>query len=419
MSDTNSKWQPLISGSFCREIEAVIEEIAADLGSFAGQDPSGGPSLGRGDAGMALFFHYLDMSRPDTSHAQLAQHFLEKSFTEAGGADLWFDLFGGITGIGWVHEHMYGPQADDDAMEAVDAALLKLLDTDTWSEHFDLISGLAGIGVYALEHWPRGHSAEILERAVRLLAAGLEPAQVGMACFTPPRLMSPFELEKDPQGHFNVGVAHGMPPVATVLAAAAQRLGPEGAKAQAAAHEVVRWILASPLDRQGGPMFPRTVDPNGGKRPSRLAWCYGDAGVAGALLCASHALGDARLADQACDIARRAAGLAGDVCGVEDAPICHGAAGLAHIFNRFYQATGETPFRQAAERWLRMVLSYHQAGTGIGGFQARYVKGWRDEPGFLIGSMGIGLVLLAAVTDVEPAWDRALALSTPHFPASH
>jgi hypothetical protein len=33
---------------------------------------------------------------------------------------------------------------------------------------------------------------------------------------------------------------------------------------------------------------------------------------------------------------------------------------------------------------------------------------WRNDPGFLTGSSGVGLALLAAATSVEPLWDRLL-----------
>jgi lantibiotic biosynthesis protein len=33
---------------------------------------------------------------------------------------------------------------------------------------------------------------------------------------------------------------------------------------------------------------------------------------------------------------------------------------------------------------------------------------WRADPGFLTGSSGVGLALLAAATPVEPEWDRIL-----------
>jgi lantibiotic biosynthesis protein len=33
---------------------------------------------------------------------------------------------------------------------------------------------------------------------------------------------------------------------------------------------------------------------------------------------------------------------------------------------------------------------------------------WTGDPGFLTGAAGIGLALLAAVSPVEPEWDRLL-----------
>jgi hypothetical protein len=38
---------------------------------------------------------------------------------------------------------------------------------------------------------------------------------------------------------------------------------------------------------------------------------------------------------------------------------------------------------------------------------------WKTEPGFLSGVAGVGLALLAAVTDFEPLWDRVLLVSIP------
>ena len=39
---------------------------------------------------------------------------------------------------------------------------------------------------------------------------------------------------------------------------------------------------------------------------------------------------------------------------------------------------------------------------------------WTADAGFLIGSAGVALALLAAVSGVEPAWDRLLVASSRH-----
>ncbi|MBI3726400.1 hypothetical protein HY251_20940, partial [bacterium] len=59
-------------------------------------------------------------------------------------------------------------------------------------------------------------------------------------------------------------------------------------------------------------------------------------------------------------------------------------------------------------------LALRESG-GVAGFRALRHRGGRevpvDDPGFLTGASGIGLALLAASTDLEPAWDRLLLLS--------
>jgi hypothetical protein len=101
--------------------------------------------------------------------------------------------------------------------------------------------------------------------------------------------------------------------------------------------------------------------------------------------------------------------------GVTHPCLCHGSAGLAHIFSRFYQWTGQTEFREAALRWYRWTLDMRVQGTGIGGYRAEQA-GAEESPALLDsalleGSLGIGLVLLAALDSTDPAWDRVLLLS--------
>ncbi len=102
---------------------------------------------------------------------------------------------------------------------------------------------------------------------------------------------------------------------------------------------------------------------------------------------------------------------------IRDAGLCHGAAGLGHLFNRLYQSTGEERFAGAARFWFERTLRFQQRGEGVAGFQAwevnpeTKVPGWRPEAGFLEGATGIGLALLGAISGVEPAWDRVLLLS--------
>lgn len=101
-----------------------------------------------------------------------------------------------------------------------------------------------------------------------------------------------------------------------------------------------------------------------------------------------------------------------------DAGICHGSAGLAHIFNRFFQATGDSLFKEAAIFWIRQTLS-QRGRTGVGGYNGmRWLNDnghvrWKYNRGILTGAAGVGLVLASALSAVEPEWDRLFLTAAP------
>ncbi|HEU5060714.1 MAG TPA: lanthionine synthetase LanC family protein, partial [Kofleriaceae bacterium] len=112
---------------------------------------------------------------------------------------------------------------------------------------------------------------------------------------------------------------------------------------------------------------------------------------------AARALGSPAWEERALAIARRAAARPDGECGVVDAGLCHGAAGLAHVFNRLHQASGDPALAAAAERWFGRALAMDAPA----------------EPGILVGSAGLALALLAATGEDEPDWDGFLLLAQP------
>jgi hypothetical protein len=190
------------------------------------------------------------------------------------------------------------------------------------------------------------------------------------------------------------------------------------AKARPLLEGVVRWLLKQKMrDGQRG-CFPYFVGPHVRRKRARLAWCYGDAGLAAALLVAARGAGESAWEREALKIARVAAERGAERSGVVDAALCHGAAGLGHVFNRFFQATCEDWSRRASSFWFARALEMRRPGKGVGGFLS-FQRDERGEAhmvadtGLLDGAAGIALALLAASTANEPSWDRTLLLSLP------
>jgi hypothetical protein len=349
-------WEPISEGG--TRVWDAISTIADELA--AATAPAGD---------LVLLWTYLASARDDEDTAARAAAALERFVAELDRGYEAPALFGGLAGAGWVAAHV----ADDatELLDVIDRRLIEML--ERWTGAFDLITGVAGLGVYFLE---REGAAAVRGRelVVAQLAATAEHTSTGATWHTRPELLIPEDRKQWPAGCYDCGVAHGVAGAIGVLARIAARSDAPAAAAPLAA-DGTRWLLAK-RDDHG---FPAMV--HGTQRSSaRDAWCYGAPGIA-------LALGRADVAEPSL-LAPRA---------LDSTPLCHGETSLLHVTNRLYQATRDPRHRVAALGWLDRVLAAPRP-TGAS---------------LLDGGAGIALALLATVTDLEPAWDRLLLCDAP------
>jgi hypothetical protein len=460
-------WRPLLAGELAARARDAVFAIAESLAELlppavmreGSRQGLRQPGLNWGTPGLALLFGYLARGSGSGAerYAELAERNLDEAVTALAMAPTSAGLFDGFTGVAWTaehlsrllgigaiggrssgsdrepHDHLDPPGARDplarpaplapsdppDANTDLDQALLETLAQAPWKGHFDLAIGLAGIGVYASERLPRPTAGRCLAAVVGHLESTAVVAGQGTAWLTRPEMLAPYQRAGEPLGIFDLGVAHGVPGVISVLADAC-RVEPCAAAARRLLDGAVQWLLALPRTARAGFAFGKWVSSrsNAVVPARRLAWCYGDPGIAATLLYAARTAGDAPWEGQALAIAAGAARAPGEGSGIVDAGLCHGAVGLAHIFNRIYQATDEDLFADAARFWYRRGLDMRRPGEGIAGFGAwetspSAAAGWPGDPGLFTGAAGIGLGLLAAISDLEPRWDRLLRLAIP------
>lgn len=412
-----SSWQPILTGQAAARAEAAIDEIAGALAewpAFPEGDPYGA-SLASGEAGLGLFFSCLDQARPGAGYDGLAAERLERAIDRLPASLHLPGLYQGFVSIAWTIEHLRDREDEDDPNEEIDPAVFEILDQSPWPGSYDLTSGLAGLGAYALDRLPGPMAKDCLARVCQRLEELAVPQETGLAWPTADWLLYPHERQRFPNGMINLGVAHGVPGVLPVLAQAlAVGAAPESARALL--RGAVEWLLARKLPAEGVSDFPDAWGPGAAPHPTRAAWCYGDPGVAAALWITARAAGEPAWEEEAVRIARKVARRPAETCGVRDACLCHGAAGLGHVLNRLYQAMGDPELLDAARAWMERALDFREPGQGVAGLltwgpDAAGEMSWLSDPSLLTGAAGVGLALLAAVTPFEPAWDRFLLLS--------
>ncbi|MBM7118476.1 lanthionine synthetase C family protein [Archangium primigenium] len=410
-------WTTLLEGTLREQALGAVEDIARALQESQTFDS---PTLSGGLAGRALFFAELGRDRPQLGHASHAERLIQQAALAIEEQPLLPWLHAGFAGIAWSIERLntLGVHSLDD-MDEIDEALLGITSRKPWGGEYDLIRGLVGLGVYALERLPRPMAARCLESIVQRLEERSTRAGPGLSWWTPSHHLPAHQRALYPEGYFNLGAAHGVPAVVALLALIA-RAGVAEKKARELATGGARWMLSTVLPNSPGARFASAVAPGVDLKPCRSAWCYGDPGVVLCLAVTAQALGDAELEKAALDIAREAATRPMDHAGVRDANLCHGSAGLGHIYNRLYQVSGDAVFKEAATAWFTRTLQMRRPGEGIAGFlfwtsptgQDKDL-GWFGDKSLLNGVTGTGLALLAAAQPLSPSWDGMLMASIP------
>jgi hypothetical protein len=351
-------WRPWLAGDAAVRARGVARSIGEAL---IDAPPARFAGLGAGRAGTALCLGYLAEELPALCGGRDAA--IDAAIDGAAEIALDASLFAGFVGVAWLVAHL-GVADPDEVDAAVPGLVGAMVDPG-------LLGGLAGVGVYCVERCPDARATASLAGVIaRLRDTAIAQPDGSLA----------WRTLVDGAARVGVGAAHGAAGIVGVLAKA---LGAGGDRALLAGG--VRWLLAQRVD--GG--FPAW---QGGPRCAPLAWCNGELGIAGVLLAAACAAGEGEWQSEAVAIARAAAVAEREVV---DGGLCHGAAGVAHIFGRLWQVTGDPDLGRAAAHWIeRAIASIDPA-----------------SPTLLTGSAGIALALLAATSEREPAWDRLFLLS--------
>jgi hypothetical protein len=388
-------WSSILTGVERERALRAIQMLAASVATASDADAS----LSAGAAGRAVLYAELAFTSrfPDAAARRDAE--LEQAVEILASAPLGASLFAGFSGIAWAAEISAKLRTEqmEDLNEEIDDAVLQVLDRVDWKQApFDLIYGITGLGVYAAERMPRAKAEEALDRVVAELGRCAREDADGAFWWTAPHNLLGPRREQYPGGGVDLGVAHGIAGPIAVLALAAA-LGVRTSEATALADRGVRWLLTHAIDSETGPTIPYFIGAEEGPTPARLAWCYGDPGVGAVLVAAGRTAQRPDWIEAGKRLALGAAARPPEQSGVSDVGFCHGSAGLAHLFNRIYQATGEPSLRETAEFWLAQTLERLSSDD----VQPPY-----NGLGLLEGAAGVALVLLAAASDHEPQWDR-------------
>ena len=220
------------------------------------------------------------------------------------------------------------------------------------------------------------------------------------------------------KGILNCGLAHGLPgPLA--LLSLARIAGVEVQGLTEAIRWAVDWLISQSLSDKWGVNWPVAVPlhspsdaaVSSSVSTSHAGWCYGSPSIARVLWLVGSALGDDNYRNLALAAMRAVYLRPVAQRKLYSATFCHGLAGLLQITLRFSNDSRDPLFAAEACQLVDQIVSKFTPTTSLG-FENLEAGGKRvDHPGVLDGAPSVVLALLAAVTSVEPYWDRLFLLS--------
>jgi len=321
---------------------------------------------------------------------------------------------GGLAGIGWLYEYLSQRKIIDydtnTLLEDFDTYLEKALNGFMRQGNYDFLHGGVGIALYFTKRVAKkkeivpvlAHFLENLERT----STQQEDGTIKWLSF--------LGEQHNPQYGYNISLSHGMASIVAILSKLYKTDGLDKEKIEILLRGVVQYILAQEINREKyGCYFPSfALESMTDIYKSRFGWCYGDLGIASVLYQTGTVLKERAWIEKALEIflfstSRRDP--AGDVI------LCHGTAGIGHIFYRMWWNTKLPEFKEAADYWFQETLQMAKFPDGLAGFKTLEMPDgkaqWVNKYSLLEGIAGIGLAMLTYYYELEPAWDECLLLS--------
>ena len=405
-------WEILIKDREAEPYIKKLEEIAETLKN----DPLETRNIGLmgGKIGVALFFFYYAKYKADDSMAEYAVELISEVFDEINNDFTLHTYAAGIAGIGWSIELLakngFLEIDSEETLSGLDNYLYKAMMYEiNNSGHYDFLHGAIGIGTYFLSRVSNPESRKYVEELIDKLEEKSQKDDDGAR-----KWLSILTIETNDKG-YNLSLSHGISSIIIFLSKAIQ-MGIATEKATPLLNDSIRFLLKHRSTQPDATsFFPSWVKDDVVDKWSRLAWCYGDLGNALALLQAGRILGNKEWEQLAIQVFTLAAGrrdLKQNM--VVDAGLCHGAAGIMHVFNRAYQETHIELFKETTLYWAQNLLEMAVHEGGYAGYKAWHTEkygGWKCEPGLLEGITGIGLALIQLISDNDSTWDSSLYIS--------
>ncbi|MFF5383715.1 lanthionine synthetase LanC family protein [Pedobacter suwonensis] len=206
----------------------------------------------------------------------------------------------------------------------------------------------------------------------------------------------------------NLGLAHGITGIIK-FCIECQRRGVCKNESASLCKELVLYLRKNVNQNHSVSYFPKMINTRAKSEEinSRLSWCYGDLGISFILYQVGKCFKDTELMSFAVEILEKHAINIANNNEINDIGLCHGRAGILHIFNKMWLLTGRFSFKEASTFCVKKTLKeFNQIKSRLTIKETSNI----DDYSLIFGSAGVGLALLSYINS-DTEWDDCFFLN--------
>lgn len=401
-----------------------IEEIYSLVCHFLETHPKENPfSLFEGKTGAALFLYQYAQINPEKKVVCYDQidSIIESAFEYiATTPDVRTSYCDGIIGILWLTQFMRNECVIEmDAADIPDNIIQELsehsISQTIGQNNCDLLHGGFGFWALLLESRDLNNKEKLIREQLNALkkieiktAAGLN-WKIDLDIF---QKDATDKVAIDVITSTHLGLAHGTSSILALLAKTNLQ-GYFKNETEELLHKGLAHFHSLKAADDSTLGYPMVVLNGKAELGTRLAWCNGNFCVANSFWLAWKATGWTKYKAEALQLIDDAMAIDMKHAGALDAGLCHGTAGVAQLFRRYYWDTQKKEYETVSDRWIKATLemaTYPDGYAGYKTYSSAAYGGPRKEYGFLSGISGIGAALLSALSEKPTHWDRVLQI---------